>query len=191
MKMNTGSALLFASGSACALALIWALSQVGEVRGVAREGQESIFNVLGVTSALAREQQCGGQVAGGGNGMKVIAMYKRKPGLSVEQFRQHYETSHVPMSMRLFPFMTDYRRNYIRRDSESPAANAFDFDVITELTFESPSHHQRMLQQMTDPAIRKEVEQDEIQFMDRSAAVYFIVDEVCTLIPRPAQCGHE
>ena len=120
--------------------------------------------------------------------MKVIAMYKRKPGLSAEQFRQHYETSHAPMSMRLFPFMTDYRRNYIRphpgqQGPGAPAANGLDFDVITEMTFESRSDYERMLQQMTNPAVRKEVEQDEIQFMDRSAAVYLIVDEECTPIP--------
>jgi len=117
--------------------------------------------------------------------MKVIAMYKRKPGLSAEQFRHHYETSHAPMSMRLFPFMTDYRRNYIRAhpDQHDSAANRFDFDVITEMTFKSPSDYERMLQQMTDPAIREAVEQDEIQFMDRSAAVFLIVDEKCTPIP--------
>ena len=120
--------------------------------------------------------------------MKVIAMYKRKPGLSVEQFRHHYETSQradvdetVPLHDGLSPQL--HPPPFGPRRSEGARGKGWDFDVITEMTFESPRDYERMLEQMKDPTIREEVEQDEIQFMDRSAAVFLIVDEECTPIP--------
>ena len=69
--------------------------------------------------------------------LKVIALLKRKPGLSMEDFMHYYETRHAPLMTRLQqPEMIGYRRNFVQvdggifSDGERPW-----FDVITELYF--------------------------------------------------------
>ena len=81
--------------------------------------------------------------------MKLVAMFKRNPRLTPEQFRDEYERVHVPLALKYFPYFKDYRRNYVRRDlihrrAEGNVAMALDFDVITEITFASKSDYERM-----------------------------------------------
>ena len=46
--------------------------------------------------------------------IKIIVMVKRKPGLSRDEFRHGYETSHSRIAVRLFGHLwSEYRRNYL------------------------------------------------------------------------------
>jgi hypothetical protein len=117
--------------------------------------------------------------------MKLIAMFRRNPTLTPEEFRHEYETAHVPLALKYFPYFKDYRRNYVRRDlahrrAEGEAAQTLDFDVITEITFESPADYERMRAQMADPEFQAEVTAHEKRFMDYGATVVFLVDEEIT-----------
>jgi hypothetical protein len=115
--------------------------------------------------------------------MKMVVLFRRKHGLTSEQFREHYENKHVPLAMTLFPYLQGYRRNYIRHDLRHQHAgneltNApLDFDVITEISFASQTDYDRMMREMADPAIRDQVIADEKRFLDRSATVVFLIDE--------------
>ena len=53
--------------------------------------------------------------------VKAIALLRRNPGLSPEQFRKRYEEVHAPLAKRLFPFMRKYVRNYATAAPFSPA----------------------------------------------------------------------
>jgi uncharacterized protein (TIGR02118 family) len=119
----------------------------------------------------------------GARPMKMIVLFRRKQELTLEQFREHYERRHAPLAMQLFPYLREYVRNYIRRDvahqragGEAMAAS-LDFDVITEITFDSKDDYDRMVRAMADPVIREQVVEDEKRFLDRSATVVFLVDE--------------
>jgi hypothetical protein len=117
--------------------------------------------------------------------MKLIAMFRRNPALTFEEFREEYETVHVPMALKYFPYFKDYRRNYVRRDldhrrAEGEAATSLDFDVITEITFQTPDDYARMRRTMSDPAFQAEVTEHEKRFMDYGATVVFLVDEAVT-----------
>ncbi len=115
--------------------------------------------------------------------MKVIVMFRRRQDLTPEQFREHYETKHAPLALSLFPYLKEYRRNYIRHDlvhrraQPEGAPAALDFDAITEIWFESKADYERMVRDMTNPAIRDRVIEDEKKFLDRTATVVFLVDE--------------
>lgn len=114
--------------------------------------------------------------------MKMIVLFRRKPGLTPEQFREYYETRHVPLALKLFPYFKDYRRNYIRRDlvhrrADGATNPSLDFDAVMELTFASKSDYERMVREMADPKVRAQVVEDEERFLDRSATVVFMVDE--------------
>jgi hypothetical protein len=68
---------------------------------------------------------------------KVVALLRRKADLTHSEFKDYYETRHVPLIERLTPPMLAYRRSYVdlsapyKRDEEQ-----IDFDVITEMEFE-------------------------------------------------------
>ena len=73
---------------------------------------------------------------------KLIILVRRRPDLSHEEFVRHYEERHVPLVLSLMP-ISGYRRNYVARDTAFVAAqiegvtNEVDFDVLTEIWFES------------------------------------------------------
>jgi hypothetical protein len=117
--------------------------------------------------------------------VKLIFLFKRRQGTTVEQFREYYEKRHTALALRLLPFFKDYRRNYIRHDLNFDAGAGThnplpDFDVMTEVTFESRSAYDRMAKTMGDPSISEQIFGDEERFMDRSASVFFFVDEEVT-----------
>ena len=73
--------------------------------------------------------------------IKTIIMVKRKPGLTPEQFRDGYETSHSRIAVRLFGHLwLDYRRNYLLQGrSFEPGAGGgtggpaeIGFDAVSE-----------------------------------------------------------
>ena len=139
--------------------------------------------------AIGTNQTSIGETSGVAPVMKMIVFFKRRNDLTPEQFREHYETRHAPMALRLFPYIADYRRNYIRHDLQHRRTSGesihtqLDFDAITEITFAAPDGYQRMQQDMTDATIRNQVVADEQRFLERSATLVLLVDEA---VSKPA-----
>jgi uncharacterized protein (TIGR02118 family) len=115
---------------------------------------------------------------------KVIALLRRKSGISRDEFIRHYETSHVPLALRVFPMIARYQRNYVDITDAIIAPETFppDFDSITELWFETKADYQAMLAANADPDIGNQIAQDEEMFLDRGKTRLFIVEEAggCT-----------
>ncbi len=114
--------------------------------------------------------------------VKLIMMFRRKPGTAPEQFREYYEKSHAPLAMRLMPYFQSYQRNFVRHDlSYRPGLGAeIDFDVVTELTFASRADYDAMVAVLSDPALHQQIVADEENFMDRSAGarrMFFVEEE--------------
>ena len=117
--------------------------------------------------------------------LKMVALFRFKPGLSREEGIDYYETRHVPLICEMLPgFFLDYRRSYPEPDAMffpdhldgAPPAPP-PFDVITELWLESRAKFDEMGARMADPAMGARVAEDEAQFLDRSSMVMFLVDE--------------
>jgi uncharacterized protein (TIGR02118 family) len=107
--------------------------------------------------------------------IKAISLLKRKPGISLEEFSQHYEEVHVPLAMRHFPFKR-YARNYI---TSPPGAEELGFDCITEVWFETMGDCEAAAAFSASKAY-KVISDDEEKFMDRDKIVAVIVDEWVT-----------
>ena len=120
---------------------------------------------------------------------KIVLLVKRKSGLTPEQFREHYENQHAPLAVRLLPAFKQYRRNYVRHDKlYRPPAFEGDpiepnFDVITEMTFETADDYQRMIEALADSTIQEQIVADSQRFMDRKSMQMFFVDEETTKLP--------
>jgi len=112
-------------------------------------------------------------------GFKVMALLRKKPGLSKAAFIDHYENRHVPLIKSLFGGIVEYRRSYvdltgaILSDGVAPP----DFDVVTELWFKDRSGYQEMLAGPDNPEVAMRVADDEAQFLDCSKTRFFVVDE--------------
>jgi uncharacterized protein (TIGR02118 family) len=111
--------------------------------------------------------------------VKGIALFKRKPGLSLEQFRNHYEQVHAPLARSLFPSIRGYVRNYVTAAPFSPGGEEPEFDCITEQWFDSMEGFQSMANIFNGEAGRV-IREDEKRFLDRNRTVYLIVEEVAS-----------
>ena len=108
--------------------------------------------------------------------LKVITLIKRKPDLSREEFRDYYETYHVPLILSKFGrYFLDYRRNYLTGD-EAASGNP-DFDVVTECWMKDQASAQECFAVPSDPANAAEVAADEEKFTDRSSIRIYTAKE--------------
>ncbi|MBK6297422.1 MAG: EthD domain-containing protein [Sphingomonadales bacterium] len=117
--------------------------------------------------------------------MKIMILLKRKDGMSAEEFRQHYETSHVAMAKRyLGHLFLDYRRNYTLATGEvvgeapNPAIADSHFDAITEIWLKDRDAWVEMQKIVGDPVIGKIFMDDEENFLDRPALRIFPCEEI-------------
>lgn len=118
--------------------------------------------------------------------VKLIALLKKKPGMSREDFIAHYELRHAPLAMQLTAMGHDYRRNYPKtaRIEGRETDSAPEYDVITEVWFEDRRAYEAFAASMKDPQVRAQIVGDEERFLDRSASRIYIVDEYITESPR-------
>lgn len=107
-------------------------------------------------------------------GIKLVAMFARRPDLSHEAFVERYETLHVPLVQKLLPPFSDYRRSYI---SDAGTREKLGCDVITEAWFDEKPAYEAVTKAMADPAIAAAIAQDEAEFIDRERMVTFAVEE--------------
>jgi len=105
--------------------------------------------------------------------IKAIALIKRKPGLSMDEFSRHYEEVHAPLALRHFPVIKRYVRNYV---SLPPGAEELEFDCITEFWYENMEGLQAAIDTRRSEA-RQLMHDDEESFMDRSKMITFLVEE--------------
>ena len=110
---------------------------------------------------------------------KSIALLKRKPELSREDFIAYYENNHVPLIRRLLPGIRGYRRNFIEPEGAFVSADAAarDFDVITELWFADRAAYEAAMAHHERPEVAGAIAADEENFLDRSKTRMFVVDE--------------
>lgn len=118
--------------------------------------------------------------------MKIMILLKRKPGMTMEAFRAHYESSHVVLAYKyLGHLMVDYRRNYAlpvdaagqSADTANPAVTDSPFDCITELWLHDRDAWLEMQRIISDPVIGKIYMEDEEKFLDRPSLRIFPCEE--------------
>lgn len=103
----------------------------------------------------------------------LLIFIKRKPGTTLEQFRDYYEGRHVPLCMKYMAGPTSYVRRFV-----SPADGQAEpeFDVVTELVFPNTAVRDGTLAAMAADAMPEDVVEDEEQFMDRTKTRFYAFD---------------
>ncbi len=109
--------------------------------------------------------------------IKMIAVLKRKQGMSFEDFKKHYETSHVPL---VSSFMGNHLKAYVRNYSDGP--NPFpvgvpsSVDCVTEFHYDSMEDLMAAAAQCEKPENAPLVREDESKFLDVDSVMVFIAD---------------
>jgi uncharacterized protein (TIGR02118 family) len=102
---------------------------------------------------------------------KVLLFMKRRPGMTVEAFRDYYENHHVPLCAKYTTGLKRYIRRYIDPLShpETGPAGEPPFDVITELWFDDEAVFKGTLAYLTTTIMPDEVVEDEKKLFDRTS----------------------
>jgi hypothetical protein len=101
---------------------------------------------------------------------KIIMPLRRKAGMSVEAFRDYYETYHRRIGEK---YLAGYATRYMRRFTDAlPDADGNvrdpDFDVLLEIWFPDAETFQACGATFVTPEAEKEIREDEEQLFDRS-----------------------
>jgi uncharacterized protein (TIGR02118 family) len=87
--------------------------------------------------------------------LKLILLFRRKPGMSRADFIDYYERVHAPLSVEKIPGIALYRRSYVE-PGEPPFGHPTTepgFDVVTELGFDSQADYDRAVEAFTSPEL--------------------------------------
>lgn len=129
---------------------------------------------------------------------KILAHAYRKPGMSTEDFKKHYE-AHVDLLKRLSgaDFPLSHKRTYIARQTVDVASEGatssntttpavvlvgqqseFDFDAYAELTFTDEHACQVFVQKVRASEAADQIAADEELFLDRSKFAVVLLGDV-------------
>ncbi|WP_232495302.1 EthD domain-containing protein [Novosphingobium kaempferiae] len=101
---------------------------------------------------------------------KILLFMKRRPDISVEAFRDYYETRHAPLAEKYSRGVSRYIRRYIDPQPH-PETGAFTDgpDVITELWFDDEKVWRATLGYITTSLMPDEIVADEANLFDRAS----------------------
>jgi uncharacterized protein (TIGR02118 family) len=105
--------------------------------------------------------------------IKIMLLVSRKDGVSPEEFREHYETTHAPLAAKHLPFLVRYVRNY----AVDRFGGDIDCDCVTEFWFDHPGPWREARTKILRQEILDLFAADEEQFMDRTSMRTLVVEE--------------
>lgn len=105
---------------------------------------------------------------------KLILFVTRKPGLTHEQFRAHYESTHAPLAWsKLPPLLVRYTRNFL---ASFPGQPDPPYDCVTEFGFADRAAREAAVA-WTRSEEGQMLARDEENFMDRPAMLTYLAEE--------------
>jgi len=102
---------------------------------------------------------------------KILLFMKRRKGMDVTEFRDYYETHHVPLVTKGGAGLSHYVRRYIEPlpHPETGDWQEPPFDVITEIGTQDEAAFHALVTAMTTSVMPKNIREDEEKLFDRSS----------------------
>ena len=122
--------------------------------------------------------------------IKVVYFMKRKPGISHEEFREHFDF-HVKLSVSRFGhLLLQHHRNYPARVTQGRAAAGqpanWDYDCISEWFLADQAALDQIIAILADPVTGKEFYDDAAKFLDADGTIMIRCDDVEVIAPATA-----
>jgi len=115
--------------------------------------------------------------------IKVVGMFKKRQGMSDEEFRDYYENKHCPLFNEYLskPGVHRWTRRYLRPIAPPITGEVVEsgFDVLVEIWCDEAFYRSFFVDPM--PAdFRARIVEDEQHLFDRDAMYMYLVDECDT-----------
>jgi hypothetical protein len=120
------------------------------------------------------------KIEGANNMIKMVTLLKRKPGMTMDEFINYYETKHSKIGEKyLSPHAVRYVRRYLRPLPESiiPTPMEQYYDVVMEIWFQDMTALSATFEVLMKPEVQKEIVDDETKLFDRSRIHVYLVEE--------------
>ena len=111
---------------------------------------------------------------------KMIGLLKRRPGMTVEEFREYYETKHRVIGEK---YLKGHASKYMRRFL-TPFPDPFtgntpepEYDVVLEVWYPDRATYEATSKLLRAPDAAAEIAEDEEQLFDRPRNRFFFLDE--------------
>jgi hypothetical protein len=111
--------------------------------------------------------------------IKLIMPMKRRPGMTVPEFREYYETRHRLIGEK---YLKGYACKYMRRftnptvDRDGQLCDP-EYDVFLEIWYPDRATMEACGKVLASPEAQKEIREDEAQLFDLRFMRSYIVDE--------------
>lgn len=107
--------------------------------------------------------------------VKLIVAIHRRPGMSVEDFQEHWKTQHARL-VRENPASKRYIRKYVQCHTlpGEYVEGAAAFDGTAEIWFDSVEDRDAFF---SDPDYLRDIQPDEGRFADMTRTVFFVTEE--------------
>jgi hypothetical protein len=156
------------------------------------EDAAQLFEPSKIRSSVAEEYMTSSQVLAarpsghrGPPAVMMLAMPRKKPGMSREAFIDYYENHHALLPQKYLVrngrcLFAAYRRSYpLPRNPSQPAAadrplTDTGLDVMTEISFWTEADYRTFQDICSDPKIASILAEDEERLVDRSALMMFL-----------------
>ncbi len=111
--------------------------------------------------------------------IKLVMPMKRRPGMTVSEFREYYESRHRLIGEKyLRGHATRYVRRYLspQTDRDGIQRDA-EYDVILEIWYPSQSAFEQCASALSTPEAAAEIAADEAKLFDLSKMRSYLVEE--------------
>lgn len=110
---------------------------------------------------------------------KILIFLKRRPGMSVEEFRDYYENKHVKLGEKYSVNVSRYIRRYLEPLQTAIGGTPAEppYDVITELWFEDEALFRGTAERMVSGAIPEDIYEDEKKLFEREKTTFMTAVE--------------
>jgi hypothetical protein len=117
--------------------------------------------------------------------IKVVTLLTRKPGLSQQEFIEHYETHHKEIGEKyLSGFAVKYQRRYLTAaDTAVDAPTELPFDVLMEIWFPDQLTMDAAMKLIASDSAQEEIVADEERLFDRGLTRSYTVEEYESEMP--------
>jgi len=111
--------------------------------------------------------------------IKLIAPMKRRPGMSVDEFRDYYESKHRLLGEK---YLAGYASKYLRRFIDPlPDRNGElrepEYDVLLEIWYPDQETFAACGKKLSEPDIAREIREDEKKLFDTRYMRSYLVNE--------------
>ncbi len=111
--------------------------------------------------------------------IKLVMPMKRRPGMSVPEFREYYETKHRLIGEK---YLNGYATRYLRRftnpnmDRDGQLRDP-EYDVFLEIWYPDQETYEACSKALSAPEVAKEIQEDEEKVFDIRFMRSYLVEE--------------